>query len=106
MVTILSQGKPISLPTDEILYLESQGHTICIHTAVEIISIYRRLDDIVRLLPDNFYRCHKSYLVNLRQIRRIQQPDLLLKSGHKVPVSRSRYAETKEAYLRFVGQSF
>ena len=106
MITILSQGKPISLPTDEILYLESQGHTIYIHTAVAIISIYRRLDDIVRLLPDNFYRCHKSYLVNLRQIRRIQQPDLLLKSGHKVPVSRSRYAETKEAYLRFVGQSF
>ena len=63
MITILSQGKPISLPTDEILYLESQGHTIYIHTAVEIISIYRRLDDIVRLLPDNFYRCHKKQSV-------------------------------------------
>ena len=106
MVTIFSQGKPISLSTDEILYLESQGHTVCIHTAAEIIPVYLRLDDMARLLPDSFYRCHKSYLVNLRQIRRVQQPDLLLKSGHKVPVSRARYAETKEAYLRFVGQSF
>ena len=106
MVTILSQGKPITLSVDEILYTESQGHTVLIHTTEEVISAYRRLDDIERLLPNGFFRCHKSYLVNLRQIRRIQQPDLLLKSGHKVPVSRARYAETKAAYLKFIGQSF
>ena len=105
-VTILSQGKPITLITDEILFLESRGHTVYIYTSAEAIPVYRRLDDIAQLLPDSFCRCHKSFLVNLRQIRRIQQPDLLLKSGHKVPVSRARYAQTKTAYLSFVGQSF
>lgn len=71
-LTILSQGKPISLPADEILYLESRGHTVQIHTADEIIPVYQRLDEIAGRLPDSFCRCHKSYLVNLRQIRRIQ----------------------------------
>ncbi len=105
-VTIFSQGKPITLMTDEILFLESQGHTVLIHTTTEVISAYRRMDDIAKLLSGDFCRCHKSFFVNLRQIRRIEQPDLLLKSGHKVPVSRNRYAQTKASYLRFIGRSF
>lgn len=105
-VTILSQGKPITLPVEEILYLESRGHTVLIHTTSEVLSVYRRLDEVALLLPEGFCRCHKSFLVSLRHIRRVQQPDLLLKNGCTVPVSRTRYAQAKADYLRFIGRCF
>lgn len=104
-VTILSRGGAVTLCVDEILSLESRDHTVMVHTLGGSLPVYRRLEDMEQLLPDGFFRCHRSFLVNLRQVRRVEQPDLLLRDGSRVPVSRARYAATKEAYLRFVGQS-
>lgn len=105
-MTLSSRGKPVFVPHREILYLESLGHTVNIHTAEEQITVYARLNNILQLLPDGFIQCHKSFVVNMRQIRRFQAPDILLKNGAKIPVSRNRYAETKSAYFKFMGQTF
>lgn len=106
LLTLSSRGKPVFVPHREILYLESLGHTVNIHTAEEQITVYARLNNILQLLPDGFIQCHKSFVVNMRQIRRFQAPDILLKNGAKIPVSRNRYAETKSAYFKFMGQTF
>ena len=104
-VTVLSRGSAVTLFVDEILSLQSRDHTVLVRTASGTLPVYRRLDDMETLLPDGFFRCHRSFLVNLRQVRRVEQPDLLLRDGSRVPVSRARYAATREAFLRFVGQS-
>ena len=57
-------------------------------------------------LPKGFFQCHKSFVVNMRQIRRFQSPDILLKGGQKIPVSRNRYAQVKNAYFQFMGELF
>ena len=106
VLTVSSRGKPVSIPHRDIFYIESMGHTIRICTAEETAVVYERLDAVQKMLPPGFIRCHKSYIVNMRQIRRFQPPDILLKNGMSVPVSRKRYAETKEAYFKFMGQTF
>jgi two-component system LytT family response regulator len=47
---------------------------------------------IEELLPaDTFYRSHNSYLVNLKHVEQYSRDgELLLKDGHKVPVSRAQ----------------
>ena len=106
-VLVLKQkGAPVSIPLREIAFIESQGHTVNVHTAEEVITAYERLENIMHSLPAGFYRCHKSYIVNMSRIRRFKPTDILLKSGELIPVSRTRYNETKEAYFKFMGQSF
>ena len=100
------RGAPVSVPLREIYFIESDNHTIKVHTAGETVTAYERLESIRRSLPAGFYQCHKSYIVNMGQIRRFQAGDILLKNGKCVPVSRSKYNETKEAYFSFMGQSF
>lgn len=106
VLTVSSRGKPIAVPYRDILYIESLGHTIQIHTAGETVVTYERLDAVTKMLPTGFIRCHKSFVVNMQQIRRFQPADVLLKNGARVPVSRKRYAETKAAYFKFMGQTF
>lgn len=98
------QGAPLSVPLREIFYIESQGHTVHIHTVSETITVYGRLENLFNILPESFYRCHKSYIVNMNQIRRFQSSDALLKNGKTVPVSRARQIETKEAYFTYMSQ--
>lgn len=104
-LTLRSKGTYISVSPDEIYYIESKGHNIIVHAQEEIVS-YRRLEHISQMLPDCFFQCHKSYLVNLNQIRRFEMSAILLKNGESIPVSRSRYGQTKEAYLCFMGKRF
>lgn len=106
VLTVSVSGKPVSIPHREIVYLESLGHTVNIHTRAEIITVYERLDKLSLLLPEGFLRCHKSFLVNMRRIRRFLDQDVLLDAGAAIPLSRSRSAEAKAEYFRYMGQSF
>jgi DNA-binding LytR/AlgR family response regulator len=74
------KGTPVSIPLRDILYIESQGHNILVHTAGETITAYERLANVMRSLPAGFYQCHKSFIVNMNQIRRFQSVDTLLKN--------------------------
>lgn len=57
----------------------------------KIITVSRSLKDLEMMLPrEQFYRTHKSYLVNIFYIRkffRSGESYVLLKSGDKIPVS-------------------
>jgi len=96
----------ISIPIREIYFIESWKHKITIHSSHEPVVSYERLDKIIESLPVGFYQCHKSYVVNMGQIQRFQADEIVLKSGLTVPVSRSKFTKTKEAYLSFIGKSF
>lgn len=88
----------------EILYVESNKRTLIIHSQEETITTYEKLGDLQAQLPDYFIRTHKSYLVNMHYIRRMDRTDVMLTDGTAVPVSQSRHRETKESFLRFLGQ--
>jgi DNA-binding LytR/AlgR family response regulator len=105
-IVLQQNGAPVSVPLREIYFVESQGHTVQVHTAGETLTIYERLGTILRSLPTGFYQCHKSYIVNMSQIRRFQTNGILLKNGERVPLARARFPETKEAYFRHMGKTF
>jgi two-component system, LytTR family, response regulator len=56
----------------EILYFESQKEYVRVVTPALSILTYRRLKDIEAQLPASFTRVHQSFIVNMRQISRIQ----------------------------------
>ena len=108
-VLILKQGgATVHVICCEILYIESSGHVIKTHTTSgEVIVTYERLANIINLLPPEFCQCHKSYVVNMRQIKRFESNNkIILKNCSSIPVSRSRYNEAKKKYFRFIGQLF
>lgn len=63
----------------------------------------KSLNRLEQVLPASFVRVHKSYLVNEKAIKGIQQQgnnaDLLLDSGHVVPISRSKIGQMKSKYI-------
>lgn len=105
-LTVSVNGKSVALPCSELVYLESRGHAVIIHTREEAVTVYEKLDKLALRLPEGFLRCHKSFLVNMRCIRRFQAQDALLDTGAFVPVSRSRCAEARAAYFRYMGTTF
>ena len=105
-LVLRQKGAPVSISVNDIYFIESKRHTVNVHTEEETVTAYDQLDNVMRSLPTGFFQCHKSFIVNMSRIRRFQNGEIILKNDACVPVSRSKYSETKEAYFRFMGQTF
>ncbi|SHN09622.1 LytTR family DNA-binding domain-containing protein [Chitinophaga sp. CF418] len=57
---------------NDILFFESQKEYVQVVTPSFSLLTYRRLKDIEAQLPTGFIRVHQSFIVNMRQIMRIQ----------------------------------
>lgn len=91
-----------SIRFDEICYLESAGHMVTIHTKTGHHQCYGRLEKLYERLPEHFIQCHKSYVVNMDQIRRMEKGQLWMEDETKIPISKARYSATKARYHRYM----
>lgn len=97
------KGSTEVIDIGELLYLESDGHKIYLHTASEFRTIYGKLEEVKAQLPEErFVHCHKSFLVNMAQIARMESDQIILKDGQKVMVSKRRCKETREKFFRYL----
>lgn len=71
-LSIKSNNSFLYLHTDEILYIEKEGRKTILHTKNERHETTESLTDLEKLLPDYFYKTHRSYLVNLSRISKIE----------------------------------
>lgn len=71
---------------DEILYFEGEKEYVRLVTAQEQLLIYRRLKDIEEQLSAPFVRVHNSYIVNTKQLAKIQDNHIYIADKH-IPVS-------------------
>lgn len=102
-----------TLYTDNILYVESQKHKSCFYymqrtgpsqSGVVTYQIYEKLDIIEQKLSGHgFLRIHKSYLVNMRHIRRISNYTAFLDTGETLPIPRLRYQTVRELFVAYKG---
>lgn len=87
----------------QIVYCEVQGRKIYIHqNNGKIIDYYDRLEDLEQRMDRQFFRCHRSYLVNLEYVRGCNAGQVLLSQGDKIPVSRLREHDLTQALLRYM----
>ncbi len=50
-------------------------------------------------LADGFFRCHRSYIVNLQQVDHYTSKELFMSSGMRIPISRSNQKDFESAYF-------
>jgi len=90
------------VPASSIAWIEAQDDYVAISAAGKTHLKNGRMAELEGGLdPALFLRVHRSYIVNLGAIARIEAPTrdswcAVLKDGKRVPVSRSGYAKLKE----------
>ncbi|HSZ32134.1 MAG TPA: LytTR family DNA-binding domain-containing protein [Puia sp.] len=83
----VKSGKTLNkIRMEDILYFEGEKEYVRLVTITERILIYRRLKDIQEQLPLPFMRVHNSYIVNTRQISKIQDNHIYI-AGKQIPLS-------------------
>ena len=104
VLTVQSGRSTLLLPTKDIYYCEVRDHslTICYRDKVEEARI--TIAEMERKLkPYGFLRCHASYLVNRRFIRRVGANSIVLTNDKEIPVSQRRRKEFMDEIFDWYG---
>ena len=102
-IIIKEQGNRIKLDISEITYIEVQKENITIHTLNKTYETKGTMNNIEKEINcSRFYRCHKSFLVNLEHIKSIKQYIAVLENGEEVPISRYRFKDTKDRFFDLI----
>ena len=104
---IVGRDKSTRIPTDDILYIETERGHVIIHTADSSVPSSASMKETEQALQDAlFFRCHTAYLVPLRKIVSIGLQDIELQGGVQIPLSKHRRKALKEALALFWGGQF
>ncbi|MGI5979276.1 MAG: LytR/AlgR family response regulator transcription factor [Oscillospiraceae bacterium] len=89
---------------DDIVYVEVSDRTLAFHLPTGVVSANGSLTALqAALSAERFFRCHKSYLVNLDHVQSIRRYRVQLRDGAAIPIGKSRYLALRSAFTAHPG---
>lgn len=94
------QGIHVRIKEKDILFCESNGHLIHIHTFTSTyVTSDRSLDNFRDKLSPVFFRCHKKYIINMTYADSYDKTNrFVMLNNHSIPVGRSYKQNFEERY--------
>lgn len=107
VLTVRIDGTSYFIQGKQIAYIEGSGKNCIVHCMdkEEPLEIHETLSAVEgRLSEKKFFRCHKSFLVNLAYVASYNHTDVNLENGEALMVSRQKYKSFVETYSRFLAE--
>lgn len=103
-LSLTSKGLLTRIDIANILYLESKLRILHVHTIEDQLEFNRQLETVKSMLDNRFVHCHKSYIVNMDYITRIDMSAMciVLTNNHVVPISSRRATQTRAIIENYI----
>ena len=106
--SIRTSGLNHRIKISQIICVEVVGHSLCYHlangekivTKVLRISFEQATQDLQEDV--RFIRPHRSFLINAAYVVKFSKNELLMENQLVIPISRLRFPEVKQEYIRFL----
>ena len=97
---ITSGGKHITVNLEDIVYAEVFDRKVILHTMDADIEYYGKMKELEEKAGDEFYRTHRSFLVNFDFIRKYDATTIYLEKGQAL-MAKQNYQGFVKRYLRY-----
>ena len=101
-ITITRGGRKLTLEYDSIMFFETSvnEHKLIVHTENKSIEFFGKMKEIEEEVGDDFIRCHRSYLVNKKNIKEIDYTEKMIRMKNQMecPISHRMIKQVKNKY--------
>ncbi|MFA7673336.1 MAG: LytTR family DNA-binding domain-containing protein [Clostridia bacterium] len=101
IITFPKTGGDIKIKADNIIYAEVLSHTVSLYLVNGKEDFQLRISDAEDLLGDGFFRCHRSFIVSMKYVKRVTKTAMVLDDGREIPLSRNLYDAANQAFIDF-----
>lgn len=101
-IVVKTNSEIAIVPVNDVFYIEAYDDYVKIFTKDNYYLKKKTMNYYEEVLdPAQFFRVHRSFIINLQQLTRIEPMEknsyvALLKSGKRIPLSRPGYSKLKE----------
>lgn len=101
---LIQRGTESSIVSfEEIIYCEIINRKIYLHLkSANIIDYYDRIENLEQKLDNRFFRCHRSYLINMQYLISYKNGLAYMIENHQIPVSRLRSKDFSNVILQYM----
>lgn len=94
----------VRLPYDRIYCFEANMKRVLVRLKREEYSYYDTLETLGTILPEQFWRCHRSYIINSNLVREYNSVmnAVVMEDGSQIPISRN-YRKVIREKMRCLG---
>lgn len=97
---ITTGGEHITVNLEDIVYAEVFDRKVILHMTDTDIEYYGKMKELEEKAGDEFYRTHRSFLVNFGFIRKYDATTVYLQKG-QAPMAKQNYQGFVKQYLRY-----
>lgn len=101
-LTLIKSGKTHVIFIRDILYCEVFNHQVRIHTVHGTYDYFGTLDMLETKLDERFFRCHRSFVVNMSCVAGQEKGAAILTNGEKIFISRRKQTDFIQRLLNFL----
>lgn len=101
-LTLIKGGKTQVIFIRDILYCEVFNHQVRIHTVHGTYDYFGTLDMLETKLDERFFRCHRSFVVNMSCVAGQEKGIAILTNGEKIFISRRKQTDFIQRLLNFL----
>lgn len=88
---------------DRIIFCEVINRKIYLHlTSGEVMDYYDKIETLQERLGKIFFRCHRSYLINLKHLKSYTNQNACMDNNAAIPISRLRRSEFSDVILQYM----
>ncbi len=88
---------------EDIVFAEIIDRKVYLHlTSSDVVDFYDRIENLEARLDGRFFRCHRSYLINLQYLKSYKNGAAYMENGEEIPVSRLRSKEFSGIILQYM----
>lgn len=96
----------IRIHPEDIVYIEAFTHYSELHTLEKCFRIREGISQWKeRLDNETFLLCHRSYLINLLYVMRIEKTEVIMDTGEQIPLSRRNQKLVNEMFIKLYSRN-
>ncbi|MCI8364152.1 MAG: response regulator transcription factor [Eubacterium sp.] len=90
----------------DIYYFEIKGRVVSVHGVEGCFDYYEQMGTLEdELKGKGFFRCHKSFLVNLKYVDSYNRQEILLDTGERIAIAKRRYEAFCQEIMEYMKRS-
>lgn len=104
-IILKKDGEEIIFGINELIYVEAANNSVRFvfkKDTVEMRMKFAQALGMVDELSKDFFKCHRSYYVNLAHVKKLGSADIAMDNGDVLPVARSSAADAKKMLFEYV----
>lgn len=103
-IIIKFKGEVRKVLPHEIIFVEQNLRKVFFHFSSDMFGTYGKIENYLVSLPKEFYKCNKSYVINLDKVAKMKDQIIFFSDGNCIRVGKHSFDGAKRAFLEFTSQ--